>query len=138
MNNQNHLNRLETANARLARLGIREQDLTEQFIHAGGHGGQNVNKVATAVRLRCAKVGEDIKCMEERSQSMNRTGAREILADRLEKKREEAKQSKRAEAEKLRKQKAGRPKAIKRMILKDKRMKSTKKKNRTWRQGRDE
>ena len=133
MNTGNPINRLDAVNLRLLKLGVREQDLNEQFIHSGGRGGQNVNKVSTAVRLNHA--GEEVKSMEERSQLLNRVRAREILADRLEKKREAARLLARAEAEKLRKQKAGRPRSIKRQILKDKRKNSQMKKNRTWRPG---
>ncbi len=130
--------RLDAANRRLLKLGIREEDLTEQFIHAGGKGGQNVNKVSTAVRLRCDRTGDEVKCMEERFQLMNRVRAREILAERLEKRQEISRLKARAEAEKLRKQKAGRPKAIKRQILQEKRKKSEVKKFRAWRHGGEE
>ena len=130
--------RLEAANLRLAKMGISEQDLTEQFIHAGGKGGQNVNKVSTAVRLRHIPTGEEVKCMEERSQLLNRVRAREILADRLQEKREKARLVARAESEKLRRHKAGRPKSIKRQILKEKRAKSEVKKIRAWRPGNDD
>ena len=133
MNFDHSLSRLETVNLRLLRLGVRELDLSEQFIHSGGKGGQNVNKVSTAVRLRYRE--EDIKCMQERSQLLNRVRAREILADKIEKKRENARLFAKAEALKLRKQKAGRPRSIKRQILKDKRKNSEIKKNRKWREG---
>jgi peptide chain release factor len=149
MNSDNFLTRLEAVNLRLSRLGVRETDLSEQFIHSGGKGGQNVNKVSTAVRLSYAPAGlvrrsgfaakaEDVKCMEERSQLLNRVRAREILADRLDRKRDNARLYARAEAEKLRKQKAGRPRSIKRRILRDKRRNSLMKKNRSWRGGGDD
>lgn len=130
------LNALEAVNLRLLNLGITEAALDEQFIHSGGKGGQNVNKVSTAVRLRYA--GEDVKCMTERSQLLNRVRAREILADRLELKRENARLLARAEFEKLRKQKAGRPRSIRRRILKDKRKNSEIKRNRSYRPGRED
>ena len=135
MKPHNSLTRLEAANNLLASLGVREQDLTEEFIRSGGKGGQNVNKVSTAVRLTYAHGSFDIKCMEERSQLLNRVRAREILVERLTKKRENERLIARAEAEKIRKQKVGRPKSIKRQILRDKRKKSLVKKNRSWRPG---
>jgi peptide chain release factor len=136
MNSNRSLSRLEAASLRLLRLGVREADLSEQFIHSGGKGGQNVNKVSTAVRLSYA--GEDVKSMEERSQLLNRARARDILADRLEAKRENAGLFARAEAIKLRRQKAGRPRSIRRQILKDKRKNSRKKKDRSWKPGRED
>ena len=130
------LSRLEAVNLRLLKLGVREQDLAEQFIHSGGKGGQNVNKVSSAVRLKYRD--EEVKCMEERSQLLNRVRAREILADKLDKKREDARLAGKFEALKLRKQKAGRPKSIKKRILKDKRIKSRVKQIRSWRPGKDD
>ncbi len=130
------MTRLEAVNLRLLRLGVREADLKEQFVHSGGKGGQNVNKVSTAVRLRYKD--EEVKCMEERSQLLNRVRAREILAGRMEKKREDARLAGRAAFEKARKLKAGRPRAVKRRILDDKKRNSRTKQNRKYSPGRDE
>jgi protein subunit release factor B len=69
---------------RLRRLGAGEAELEESFVHAGGKGGQNVNKVATCVVLRHRPSGMIVKCQQERSQALNRFFARRILADRLE------------------------------------------------------
>src|SRR3954463_8964024 len=66
--------------ARLAALGIREDDLSETFVHAGGKGGQNVNKVATCVVLVHAPTGTSVKCQQERTQGQNRVIASEWLA----------------------------------------------------------
>jgi peptide chain release factor len=70
--------------ARLAALGVRAEDLDEQFVRSGGKGGQNVNKVATCVVLRHLPTGTVVKCQQERSQAMNRFLARRLLADKLE------------------------------------------------------
>ena len=123
MDTESFLTRLEAVNLHLFRLGVREADLNEQFVHSGGKGGQNVNKVSTAVRLRYKD--EDVKCMEERSQFLNRVRAREILAQRIENKREQAGLAKRAEFEKARKLKAGRPRAIKGKKARQKRTENT-------------
>ena len=53
---------------RLARLGVREEDLDESFVHSGGKGGQNVNKVATCVVLVHRPSGIAVKCQRERTQ----------------------------------------------------------------------
>lgn len=69
---------------RMDRLGVREADLDERFVHAGGHGGQNVNKVATCVMLVHTPTGVSVKCQKDRSQGMNRFFARRLLCDKLE------------------------------------------------------
>jgi protein subunit release factor B len=70
--------------ARFAALGVREDDLTETFVHAGGKGGQNVNKVATCVVLVHRPTRTAVKCQQERTQGQNRLIARELLADKIE------------------------------------------------------
>ncbi|MCU0824700.1 MAG: peptide chain release factor-like protein [Leptospira sp.] len=64
---------------RMESLGIRESDLTETFIRSGGKGGQNVNKVSTAVLLVHKTTGEQVKCSIYRTQGLNRYKARDLL-----------------------------------------------------------
>jgi len=112
---------------KMARLGVRESDIVESFIRSSGPGGQNVNKVATAVYLKHVPTGIEVKCGQERSQALNRFLARRILVNKIEVIMLGRASEERRRIEKIRRQKRKRSKRAKEKMLAKKKMHSEKK-----------
>lgn len=114
----------------MRRLGIRESEFEETFARSRGPGGQNVNKVATAVTLRHRPSGIIVTVQDSRSQAVNRKLARERLLDAIESAQEKQRMTEIAKREKERRRKSPRPARLKRKLLESKRKRAELKKQR--------
>ena len=112
---------------RMQALGVREQDIDEQFVRSSGAGGQNVNKVSSCVVLHHRPSGTRVKCQRERSQGLNRFLARRLLLDKIEASIKGAATAEVQRIEKIRRQKRKRSRRAKQRLLADKRHQGEKK-----------
>lgn len=119
-------------------LNILEEEIEESFVRSGGKGGQKVNKTSTCVYLKHLPTGIEVKCQEERSQSLNRYRARVILTRKIGELLEGRESEERQRIEKIRRQKRKRSKRAKEKMLAEKRITSEKKKLRLYRGETDE
>jgi protein subunit release factor B len=115
---------------RMQALGVREQDIQEQFVRSSGAGGQKVNKTSTCVMLHHPPSGVRVKCQTERSQARNRLLARTILLDKIEAKIKRAEGAEQRELARIRRQKRKRSRQARLKILADKRHQAEKKSSR--------
>jgi protein subunit release factor B len=109
---------------------LREEDLVESFSRSGGPGGQNVNKVNTAVHLLHRPSGIAVRVTDTRSQEQNRTLARERLAEKLNNRAAARKAEVQDARELRRRQNRKRPRGLKEKILRTKKRRSEVKKHR--------
>src|SRR3972149_2219228 len=115
---------------RMQALGVREQDIEEQFVRSSGAGGQKVNKTSSCVVLHHRPTGIRVKCQQERSQVLNRFLARRILLDKIETMLRGAESAEQQEIARIRRQKRKRSRRAKLKLLADKRHQAEKKSSR--------
>ena len=108
-------------------LGIKPEDIEEQFIRGGGHGGQKINKTSSTVRLKHLPTGIEIRCQEHREQSKNRMSAYRLLIDKIENLIKSKESEKAKKIYKIKKQKKRRSKKAKKKLLEIKRQRKEKK-----------
>lgn len=102
------MGRVHTSTASVAILPIRKNkslvlkdaDLDYEYSRSGGAGGQNVNKVETAVRIIHRPTGVDVRCTSERSQLKNKEKALSILTAKIENIKREEEENKYAQERK--------------------------------------
>jgi peptide chain release factor len=105
-------------------LGIFERDIEERFVRSSGAGGQHVNKTSTCVQLFHRPTGMQVKCQQDRSQSVNRFLARRLLLERIETERLGKQSEARQKIEKIRRQKRRRSRRSKEKMLANKKHRS--------------
>ena len=108
--------KLKELQDRMDLLGIREEDLEEQYIRSSGRGGQKLNKTSNCVTLVHRPTGISIKCQKSRSQTLNRFLARRMLTDKIQEMTAQGSQGSPSSGEKIRKQKLRRKRRAKKKL----------------------
>jgi protein subunit release factor B len=116
-----------TLEKRMALLGVREEDIIENFIRSGGPGGQNVNKTSTCVYLKHLPTGLEVKCQRQRSQLLNRSLARHILLSKIEHRMRQDILQRQSLKAKIMRRNRPKPHGVKIRILENKRLHARKK-----------
>lgn len=112
---------------RMADLGIKKDDLTLKAILGSGPGGQKVNKTASTIYVKHHPTGLEVKCGQERSQSLNHYRALQLLCEKLESHLHGIMSQKAKEQAKLRKQKQRRSRRSQQKLIEEKRQLTEKK-----------
>jgi len=115
---------------RMARLGIREADIREEFIRGSGHGGQKINKTSSCVQLLHGPTGLQVKCQQTRQRALNRFLARRELCEKIADRVLGEQSARRQEFEKIRRQKRRRSRRQRAAMLEAKHFHSLKKQSR--------
>ena len=90
--------------ARFVSLGVNPGEVEERFVRGAGAGGQKINKTSSTVWLQHRPTGVEVRCQRERNQATNRLIAWTELADKLEWRRQEAKNEAQSARELVRRQ----------------------------------
>jgi len=112
---------------RMLEMNVSESDFEESFVRSSGPGGQKVNKTSSCVHLVHIPSGLAVKCQRERSQSLNRYLARQLLLDKVERQQKGFIAEEKEMLEKIRRQKRKRSKRAKEKILAAKHQQAEKK-----------
>ena len=108
-----------------ADLGVRSEDIREQFVRGSGHGGQKMNKTSSTVQLLHVPTGIEVRCQQFREQSKNRLGAYKLLILKVEERVRGVESKIAQEKFKIRKQKQRRNRRSKEKMLEEKRQRGS-------------
>ncbi len=107
--------------ARFFSLRVRPEEVEERFVRGTGAGGQKINKTSSTVWLQHRPSGLEVRCQRERSQAMNRLVAWTELAEKLEWRKQEAKNQAQSARELVRRQNLKKSRGQKKKMIQGKR-----------------
>ena len=107
--------------ARFVSLRVHPEEVEERFVRGTGAGGQKINKTSSTVWLQHRPSGIEVRCQRERSQAMNRLVAWTELAEKLEWRKQEAKNQAQSARELVRRQNLKKTRGQKKKMVQGKR-----------------